>query len=1483
MEVEAKEADFHRLNRRQVYLYRLAGDDVLAKKVENQSKAPVMVVFRFLVYAIIATAVIKERSKIESTSEANLGIEQSLENQIIEHTPFVLKFNNISNVQHVQTWLALVMERVRTAGEQTYSNELSLNSYNRVVPRAGVCMDAAAVILTFKRVRMTPEYELTTTDRFRRLYPQAWMKSTIEPGEDGMEAEETEPIDVGDGLKWFHTPACGPECPLGRNSGYRGAGGYVAVVTASPNNVTYVHLADDNGTSEPNETIYHCDDSLKRSGTVLFNEFLLGDPFFDNQLGSLTAEFFFYNANLQSMSHVAVKFHFTAAGNLAQKSIRSDTMLLDVYHPWIRFFEYSYLVFTCGYFCELIYRGMKDFPGYFKDVWTYVNACSIIGSFSCFTLWYDYTPQLSSFLKNDAFLYDREFEAREAKFLMYIFASSFATFTIFLRLLQFLASTESRVVLLMKTIYSTLGNIGLYLAYLMVILLGFQTFAMAYFSQDTNEFADFFHAFVSMSSMFMGKIEVMDGVKSTWKVPFMWLFLFFFFFLGVQTFNAIINYSYNRASEDMKAVFEREEYEKQRKELQKRLHRKKTSLSQMFWRLVHPKSAAAATEDSAETAPEGDATSSLEALETPAVVEVQSPDLGSLDPAVREKVQEYLGRDDFQGTRDGLCTMTMYVVMVFCYIWFVYVNVRVEQKGALRESIRSAVEAVEVPYADQTGVDFGWHDIQSLSDVVSWITQGLPLLIFNSTAAETFSSGVARGFIGEKSICIKTWNCLVSGRSAAGPGNNIVRITQRRSISTTNEGAQTEFTPLDDRFIGGYTGNSSDAVPNARVMTPDAGFHETIPAWSAFSVSEDREQNFSLTYNYTTESGSEMIQFCESLEQGVPGSYQRTGGIVCLLDADSQIFEEQMSTMVENGFFSKSSATFVVELVTHNANRDMLSFTTLELRMTPTGRVVKVIEIQSSALFGLEVAVDRLGEIISRIVPGVIYIFFVVVFTVMLYNELKREHTRRSPFSQGGKKSFLRNVPLLMLKDSFRIADALSFAMSFYSFLLYILWLEQDAEMSSQLNGDFSSFVDFASDLVFQEKLYNRLSSLNMLIIFCRPLRFMRGQAQIKRLFQTIEQARQDIFWFLCALSVFLTSCTLLAHVSFGPNFTQCSTLGGSLLYCFNFMIGSYDGFWTLYEANATMAVIFFFPYLLLTYCVCMNIFFAILDRFYLSADVPPLNFKQKLKPVFSKICRCIEWDDDFVVEEDPSEAKKEGPMSRAARVEVTAQEIKDIKMRGTDADPNTRTGNALTLTSVCDPDERMNAVIRWSREEAKGIVDEFQRLLAKKQEAKNIDMFIKQLVMKRFQAEAERSKKEMEEAFRQMQYHTMVHELMAVRDQQTLSKYILLLEQQIQKKMVEQYGLSLEVQHLRGELDNMRYTKADLKQMSSARSDTVAEENQSSLGASEDEDDEGIEEEDEALVVTEGPARDPNSVAELDDPKENKATANMLEKLGFS
>jgi len=190
-----------------------------------------------------------------------------------------------------------------------------------------------------------------------------------------------------------------------------------------------------------------------------------------------------------------------------------------------------------------------------------------------------------------------------------------------------------------------------------------------------------------------------------------------------------------------------------------------------------------------------------------------------------------------------------------------------------------------------------------------------------------------------------------------------------------------------------------------------------------------------------------------------------------------------------------------------------------------------------------------------------------------------------------------------------------------------------------------------------------------------------------------------------------------------------------------------------------------------------------------------------------SRVCRCIEWDEDYVMEQDPNAEKKTGPPSRKDRVKITQLEIQAILQHaGVEDFSHTSFIRGRDLQDVCDTDERMEEVLIWAREEARHVVLQFNKMLDLKRSEKNDEHFVKHEVMATFvQKELQDTKGAMEEAARWMRYATQVAENLAMQDQETLARYIALLERKIQRQEVEAQALNREVEHLEADIDKLR------------------------------------------------------------------------------
>merc|ERR1719440_967235 len=124
-----------------------------------------------------------------------------------------------------------------------------------------------------------------------------------------------------------------------------------------------------------------------------------------------------------------------------------------------------------------------------------------------------------------------------------------------------------------------------------------------------------------------------------------------------------------------------------------------------------------------------------------------------------------------------------------------------------------------------------------------------------------------------------------------------------------------------------------------------------------------------------------------------------------------------------------------------------------------------------------------------------------------------------------------------------------------------------------------------------------------------------------------------------------------------------------------------------------------------------------------------------------------------------------------------------------------------------------MNEVLRWSRDEAKRFVELYRKRQADKQEFRNDEAFLKK-IKGEIDKDHEDIKKSMLNSERHQRYAIYVNEQMGKTDQDTLSKYILRLEDKITQKMKEKHALLTDVYHLRAEAEKMRYTDEDMKRI---------------------------------------------------------------------
>lgn len=1404
--------------RRRIYLERLMGDDFGTPRSQTTRAAPIHYTILFMIYLLIAVATIGLRGQVSILSSVNSSIMYSLSTRPYVQDPEPKTIHDITSLYEVPVWL----ENVVLQQLMTEDGGCSLATFNRLVPHPGVCLDTGSIMLTVRKVQPGTDYAKTTTDRFNQLYPSAWGVSQIRASSDPLADEDTRTLkgyyrfydantsinlyDVQDVEKmgyadgdldipvnpqylpeghevytsWKYTQPCSynegyEKCA--NDGGYLHNGGYVALIIpgqagtntsftdavrgyTSPNADVFVHLLDNEANSFIHETTGACDPGLKTTNQLGYAAFWQSG-YVDENAGLVIFDWTLYNANYQTLSYVEVTFMGDQAGVILEKKgrsrVRVTTVYLDTDTAAPRYLMFVYFFLTVVYGCLLFLDSRKQNArktwSPLKDKWFWINLVSIFSSLYSIIIWWTYEPGVGDFIRTDAFRIPSNVEAKISEFMDYSRASSMATLTICLRLVQCLSNTKARVRLLEKTLTMAMKNMIVYLLYVLIILLGFWAFAFIHFSAYSMEFAEPTVSLMTCFSMFLGDNSAIIAVKGAMlKNPFYLMFMLFFFFISVQMFNAIINYSYNLVCEEMEPHIERERAEHKRKA------QRRNSMPSFYVRWFQK-----ATQ--------------LVKLDKDAAKQDATADKANAS-GLSPKEQFRLEQEKGVKAPEGALSLLLFALFALCYFFFLYVNLDIEHNSKVKSAMKGAIfdGRVDMPNAVEP---CSWDSIHDLHYLQSWVYKVLPLVIFEDSLEA--SSG---GFYPPQVTCIADFQCLIT--APEGEIEKMVRITRRNVNDIENVGSYYGSENEAYWFTGGTNASgvaiSSLLMPSRRDLAGVEQDEGVIvpPSLESFCRSDDKD-------------------------------------IECLLANNFDDFMNELDIMEEADFLDHTLDEVRIDFISYNPNRNIIIYALIKLKLLPSGLVEPTVQLSSYGLFDLKK--PSVEIVFRRLLPGFLYMIFVFYFSTQLLRAFHLERKKKSNL----RKKILTSLFEFFANDLFNLLELWSISISITSFVVFVIWVIAEFRLDGMVTNrtEFNTLIDYIHTLAQRQRLYNQLSAFNMLIIAVRPLKFFRRDARFAQLFKTFVDAREDITYFTLMLIITMFGFVLFAYVSFGPTVKSLGRVDKAFNYCFYYVLGVFD-FWPLFDADSRMALIFFPVYLLLFYCVFTNIFFAIVDRFFNAAEPPPFNWKRQLKGTFGRVCTCFNWDEDYLMEEPAEGGRKKGPMSRRDRVKDIFVDMQKIRQTAHEHVSTDNQKNSLMLSEVCDVDERMADVLLWSKEEAKYLVNKYQNLYTEKLETRNLTAFVSERML---DVKADRAKAwlEMRDSERYKRYTIQVKERMQRRDQETLARYIDVLQNKIKEKMAEKKALSQDVFHLIGETQKMRWPKDEMTKMAQAEASAEA------------------------------------------------------------
>mmetsp|Transcript_3265 Transcript_3265/g.7652 ORF Transcript_3265/g.7652 Transcript_3265/m.7652 type:complete len:1587 (+) Transcript_3265:212-4972(+) len=945
---------------------------------------------------------------------------------------------------------------------------------------------------------------------------------------------------------------------------------------------------------------------------LILGEHVTHGGFVDRYTSSLTVDFVTENENVGLYTWVQLIFEFNVAGSV-QGTIKTDTLDLTAtsgktYTEFGDGFLLQYddkftLAVLCFWTVKTLQSMLMDGPRkWLSTIWNWMMLANLALFAGVLITWVSFqsaesaAPKLQSLFAASTPLLDQNeislsffeetmtaFQTQADYFLLFQRIAGFAFFFQYLNLLSYLRIASPRVGILMDMISRSSTALVCFSMICFILFLGFVNFSNIQFGTSLPKFGSQSDSFVTLFSMMGGKIDVYNDLVAEFPIRsrvFFLIFMLLFYFILVNLNNAILNAAY------VDAVRDAEELQK----LKEQRNEEALLMGQ--------------GDDVDDDASELDMGEKLGKLSAALYGRMQVKFAEGM-----KNTRRFLGLNGGGGKggdedEDGLTTKCLYALFVVIYFMILYLALQRDASYEAGEAIKETLEYTTFPSTSSGGQYVNFNGIGTRDDVLTWMRTGLKYALFESSRSlpddslapshrfldkyHTAADGVCGTFPGStgcRQLVLRNWNVIL--------GQNPVRLSQRLYPMDSATKRSTEYRRLQtvSETDVEFSGVSSLAgVVNARqravlqhTSNYTAGFNEQA-AWVA-----------SFTVNATE------------------------------FDVKAKLFDD-------NYYLTAQSANLVIEFLVFNAQLNIFSLAILSFTFPPAGGVRKDLTLKS-----LPLEYYNFSDVAQtmRMILELIYVIYLIYYIVeecidvhsdwltkqrrMLKRKIRKEAVHLTSIDSAGIRLVVGEKALCFLQafiqhfclDLFNFVDLVSYLLSLTSI---VLW--------TQLSGDefVSGFVQYENPTWEQcdiqagwwcsdgdvmtafyvaakkQDLFVATAAVNVIFIFFRLLKFFRNAGRMRVIFQSLQGGFADIIWFFLLFFVIFWGFTLTGHLFFGTKMGNFSSVEDSVLEVYEMVLGQYS-FSTLAAADATMAPVFFFPFLILFYYILMNVFFAVMDK----------------------------------------------------------------------------------------------------------------------------------------------------------------------------------------------------------------------------------------------------------------------------------------------
>lgn len=346
------------------------------------------------------------------------------------------------------------------------------------------------------------------------------------------------------------------------------------------------------------------------------------------------------------------------------------------------------------------------------------------------------------------------------------------------------------------------------------------------------------------------------------------------------------------------------------------------------------------------------------------------------------------------------------------------------------------------------------------------------------------------------------------------------------------------------------------------------------------------------------------------------------GGYVVYLPRDNYTASTALVTQLQSDFIRDGTRYMSATFAFYNGRSNIFSHVQALFEMSNTDYMEVTGRIKS---FRILASYKRLGEFLQA---NALVIVLVIATMCLVYREI----------------SDLRNYGLRKYVQSlWNILDMLQLVLLVVFIAHWVIFIIKSEDIRAELYrvGEMdcavpaddqstakSCYVDVEALAWLSRAVTNYAAALGLVSVAI-VFKYLRLNSRLNLLWRTLRFAAKDLLAFVIIFFTIFFGFAVMGFLTFGTAVQQYHSLSVSLTSCFQMLLGAFD-YDDLYNANPTMAGIFFFSFMISIYLICVNMFIAIMSEYYSLAQTEKKNLEESKRTLAVEKSKSDEDDEDF-------------------------------------------------------------------------------------------------------------------------------------------------------------------------------------------------------------------------------------------------------------